>query len=240
MKKTWTENSSLSVAYTFKDEDIFYKNLLKMMSILYRLKNSYWRDVELVILKDDSGNNTELNSKIENVLNKARSNSEFIPIIFKEDKFEKHFAHWKNKLSELCTKDYILNLDADETMEYDFFIKLFNCEYPIGDNDVMYIPRLNMYKPNLTDEDKDIAKSWGWRFSNEFGVNDAVNFPDSQGRLYANEYNIAWVGKVHERIYRKDGLVKACTYIPRTSTDCIFHEKSFEKQIQQNSLYNSI
>ena len=35
-------------------------------------------------------------------------------ILLKENTFQGHFADWKNELNEMCSGDYIFQIDADE------------------------------------------------------------------------------------------------------------------------------
>jgi hypothetical protein len=241
--KTWNSKSSLSVAYIYKDEDIFEDNLKYTISSLSMIK-ACGPDVELVILKDSSGKNDDLDKNVNYLIDKIRQTDEGLsrsfPIRIIEDKFENNFSDWKNKLFDHCTKEWILNLDSDEHVRYEFLLRLFLEKYIIKDHDVMYIPRINVYNPPLTNRDKDTVIGWGWRMTNEFSARDVINFPDCQGRLYKNDPNIRWSGKVHESITNLTSDVKACTYIAKDINDCIIHIKSFEKQIQQNCLYNSI
>lgn len=233
----WKESKSLSLAYIYKDEPEFAGNLKYTLESLEKL--SIDDNIELVILKDLNGHNALLDEEVGDLIWQYRHKNKF-KINFYTDSFNNNFSEWKNKLFNICARDYILNLDADEHMRYDFFVKLFNDNYIIDDHSLMNIPRINIYNPALTEEDKNIARKWGWNFTNEFTAKDCVNFPDFQGRFYKNDGSVEWVGKVHERIFGKNNEFKSCALYPKSITDCIIHVKTFSKQIQQNSLYNSI
>ena len=61
------------------------------------------------------------------------------------ERFDGHFADWKNKLKELCTGDYIFQIDADELPTQDLITDL---PYIVGENniDLFLVPRDNKVK----------------------------------------------------------------------------------------------
>lgn len=64
-----------------------------------------------------------------------------------------------------------------------------------------------------------------------------INFPDYQARIYKNNDNIKWSGKVHETITGHSTYYN----LPIEKVDyCLMHQKSFEKQISQNEFYNKL
>ena len=144
--------------------------------------------------------------------------------------FKGNFANLKNVLTDRCAKEYIFQIDADE----------IPAEYLIGvlpdiltDNpniDVIRVPRINIVN-GIT---KKHIQEWNWH-QNPQGW---INFPDYQWRIYRNAPDrIKWVGKVHERL---DGY-KEIALLPKDSKDwCLHHEKSINKQEQQNSYYSRL
>ena len=74
--------------------------------IAFLLKNKRPQD-NIVILFDETNGDPE----IEVFLRTHSINGEFS---WHKDMFQGHFADWKNKLTSLCTGDYIFQIDADE------------------------------------------------------------------------------------------------------------------------------
>jgi hypothetical protein len=139
----------------------------------------------------------------------------------------KDFATFKNNLANHCTRDVIVNIDADEYIDH-WFIQ--NIHYIIEHNpeiDVFLMPRINTVE-GLTEE--HIIK-WGWRV--EHG---RVNYPDLQTRIWRNNKGIKWINKVHERL---DGF-DIYTTLPELDELSLFHPKTIERQEKQNQFYNTI
>ena len=74
--------------------------------VLFLLKHKRDKD-EIVILYDYKNGD----KGIEEFLRSHSINSE---IIWHKGDFNHHFADWKNHLTNLCTGDYIFQIDADE------------------------------------------------------------------------------------------------------------------------------
>lgn len=144
------------------------------------------------------------------------------------DKFEGHFADWKNKLTSHCSGDYIFQIDADEVPTKTLIYLLPTILESNPNCQVYRVPRINTVE-GLTAE--HIAK-WGWTVSPE----GWVNFPDSQWRIWKNLPYIKWVNKVHERL---DGF-KTLAQLPSIPEYCLMHEKTIEKQERQNRLYDHL
>ena len=143
-------------------------------------------------------------------------------------KFEGHFANWKNKLTSLCSGDYVFQIDADEIPD------LYLIQYlPVliesnPDNEVYLVPRVNTVK-GLTQ--KHVSK-WGWNVDEK----GWVNWPDYQWRIWKNKPEIKWVNKVHERL---DGF-KTYSTLPRSLEFSLNHPKTIERQEKQNNYYNTL
>ncbi len=177
----------------------------------------------IVILYDEANGDP----KIESFLRSHSVNNEFR---WHSAKFDGHFANWKNKLSSLCTGDYIFQIDADELVSEDT-CNLIPQVIEANDVDVIRVPRINTVK-GLTDQ--HIAK-WGWQV-NEHGW---VNFPDYQWRIYRNTESIKWEGKVHEYLTGFSTIA----HLPANDQNtefCLLHNKTIERQERQNSYYNSL
>jgi hypothetical protein len=63
-----------------------------------------------------------------------------------------------------------------------------------------------------------------------------INFPDPQQRIWKNDSQIKYEGKVHERLVG----YKYFSKLPFTEDFCLIHVKSFDKQVKQNSFYSTI
>jgi glycosyltransferase involved in cell wall biosynthesis len=137
-------------------------------------------------------------------------------------------ATQKNYLNSLCTKDYILQLDADELVGEEF-IKMLPELLDLNNTvDLFIMPRINTVE-GLTTE---WANKWRWNV-NEKGW---VNFPDWQMRLYRNCDWVKWEGLLHSKI---EGY-KTFINLPQSELFCILHPKQLDRQIAQNTLYDKI
>ena len=148
-------------------------------------------------------------------------------ITLKESVFQNNFANWKNELNQMCSGDFIMNIDADEIPNE---ILIHSLPEILENNnfDICMVPRVNTVE-NITEEH---IKKWGWRV-NEHGW---INWPDKQWRLYKNTPEIKWEGKVHERLV---GFNKY-TSLPETLEFALFHHKTIDKQEKQNEFYNKL
>jgi len=144
------------------------------------------------------------------------------------DKFEGHFADWKNQLTSYCTGDYIFQIDADE-FPNEILIKHLPDILLMNEGvDIMLVPRVNTVE-GLT---RDHIQKWGW------GVNEKgwVNWPDYQWRVYRNISDIKWINKVHERL---TGF-KTIANLPQTEDYSLYHPKTIQRQEKQNNYYDTL
>ena len=144
------------------------------------------------------------------------------------DWFKGDFSEWKNKLNSLCTGDYIFNIDADETITETFMSTLPTIIENNPEVEFYWVPREN-YVTGLTSKH---IQEWGWRVD----VQNRVNYPDYQGRIYKNSPEIKWKNKVHEVLIG----YKHYTSLPEVSALSINHTKTIEKQEKQNNYYNTL
>lgn len=145
------------------------------------------------------------------------------------------FAAHKNYMNSLAKGDWIFNIDADEIPNVNLLLTLKEILLSNPSVDLFSVPRINVVE-DLPDEYLD---RWGWR-KNENGF---INFPDPQNRIYKNKPSIKWVNKVHEVITGTEThtMLPAFDEDGKVYTDyCLFHAKKFERQLQQNTFYETI
>ena len=141
---------------------------------------------------------------------------------------DNNFAQFKNQLSKFATGDYIFQLDADEIPHADLIKLLPLLLEQNSEIDLFFVPRVNTVE-GLTQEH---VTKWGWNVNE----NGWVNFPDYQTRIYRNNPEIKWEGKVHERITG----TKTFSPLPAGEVWSLYHPKTIEKQEKQNKLYETI
>lgn len=137
----------ISYAITVKDE---LTEIIRLLSFLLEVKR---KEDEVVILWDDNGPKEVL----DYLLSIPSSNN---PIVINTSKFENDFAAWKNKLNDLCSGDYIIQLDSDELPNLNLIQSLpFILEN--NESDIIWIPRIN------TVEGIGLShiQKWGWKVS---------------------------------------------------------------------------
>jgi len=194
---------------------------LEIQKLVTFLLNNKRQEDEIVILYGQSNGD----KGIEEYLRSKSVNGAFN---WHSGIFEGHFSDWKNKLTSLCSGDYIFNIDADEMPTEDL---INNLPYILEINpevDIFLVPRINTVE-GLTQEH---VNQWRWNV-NEKGW---VNFPNYQWRVYRNVSNIKWKNKVHEVL---EGF-KTSTLLPAEEMYCLYHPKTITKQEKQNNYYNTL
>lgn len=142
--------------------------------------------------------------------------------------FNNDFSEWKNLLTELCSGEYIFQIDADEVPNRNLISMLPTILKSNPKNEVYLVPRINTVD-GLT---KDHIEQWGWSV-NSIGW---VNFPDLQTRIWKKDVRIRWVGKVHERLSN----YRTFSDLPADEIYCLYHPKGIERQEKQNSFYQKL
>ncbi len=205
----------ISYAVTVCNEFTEIQHLLGFL-----LENKRQED-EIVVLFD-SNNGTK---EVEKYLKVASTSGKFTWFSYE---FDSHFANMKNKLTSMCTGDYIFQIDADEIPNESLMENLGAMLEMNPTIEVLRVPRINKVD-GLTQMH---VQKWGWNI-NEKGW---INFPDYQWRIYINDSRIKWVNKVHEVL---TGF-KVMSELPPEEEYCLYHPKTIEKQEKQNELYDSI
>ena len=192
-------------------------SLLKLLNFLLQHKDE---EDEIVILDDYSDN-----EKTTSILDTMCSIND---IKYEQRYLLKDYAGQKNHLKNMCSGDYIFNIDADEIPSKSLIQNIKSILKENSHIDLFWVPRVNTVE-GLTQEH---INKWGWQ------VNDKgwVNFPDYQGRVWKNRPNIRWKNKVHEVL---EGY-KDYSFFPREEEFCFYHPKTIERQEKQNEFYNTI
>jgi len=149
------------------------------------------------------------------------------PIRWYSYDFEGDFGKMKNWLTDMCTGDYVFQIDADE-MPSKYLVDYLPEILETNDIDVFRVPRVNTVK-GLTPQH---IQMWGW------GVNEKgwVNWPDYQWRIYRKSDDIKWKNKVHEVLDK----YKTMTDFPPSEEFALYHPKTIERQEKQNEYYNTL
>ena len=192
-------------------------SLLNLIEFLVKYKDE---NDEIVILDDFSDN-----EKTKEILDSMCSIHE---IKFEQRHLLKDYAGQKNHLKNMCTGDYIFNLDADE-LPNKWLVE--NIKSILASNptiDLYWVPLVN----TVTGLTQEHINKWGWQV-NEKGW---VNFPDYQGRIWRNRPNILWKNKVHEVLTG----YKEHTFLPQEEEFCFYHPKDIDRQEKQNEFYDTI
>jgi hypothetical protein len=206
----------ISYAVTVCNEEAELQNLL------YHLLRFKKPQDEIVILFDSKNGTKGVEDYLRS--HSATSDSGFT---WHSDKFEGHFADWKNKLNTFCSGDFIFQIDADEYITGEFVDLIHEIIESNPEVDLYYVPRINTVS-GLTQEH---TQRWGWRVEN-----GKVNYPDYQTRIYRNVPYIKWKNKVHEVI---EGY-KQYTALPAVDELSLIHPKTIERQEKQNDYYSTL
>jgi glycosyltransferase involved in cell wall biosynthesis len=201
---------SISYAITACNEHVELDRLLTQLS-------SSIRDEDEIVVQVD----ITATEEVKNVIWKKGLTVYSYPL-------NKDFATFKNNLKNLCTKDYIFQIDADEYPHTELLETLPAILEANNDTDVFLVPRINTVE-GLTEQH---IKQWGWNVDHH----DRVNFPDYQWRIWKNIPKIKWINKVHERL---DGF-GLYTNFPPLDEMCLYHPKDIKRQEKQNNYYNTI
>jgi len=152
-------------------------------------------------------------------------------ITFKKTFFglDNHFANFKNNLKEHCAKDWIFQIDADETLSETFCTVIHDVLEMNTDVDLIRVPRVNIVK-GLTEND---VTQWRWRINNQ----GWVNWPDPQWRIFKNIPEIKWINKVHEKL---KGWKTFAELPSEDDSYALYHIKDIDRQRIQNEFYLTI
>ena len=176
---------------------------------------------EIVVLADSP----KMSQTLQELLRVCASINQILLI---ESEFEGHFADWKNKLTKVCSGNYIFQIDADELPNEELINGLPYILEVNQEVDVFLVPRVNTVE-GLTPQH---IQRWGWNVNEK----QWVNWPDYQWRIYKNIPEITWKNKVHEVL---DGY-KTMSLLPREEEYALYHPKTIDRQEKQNSYYDTL
>ena len=158
-----------------------------------------------------------------------------------------NFAEFKNNLKSFCRKDYVFQIDADETLGDSLLMDLPVLLYDNTDTDLFFLPRINIVK-GLTSEYAE-SQQWqvrdiGFPIAREMDEH-VINFPDRQARLFKNKPEIKWRNRVHEVITGHKTFIDMASGLHDLDNEqiqswCLIHVKGLDRQIQQNEKYSRI
>lgn len=197
--------------------------LTNLLELLVKVKS----DGDEIVVLQDSNCNIETFNKIKHTLKKYNC-------VIGERSLNSNFAEQKNYLNSLCSKDWIINLDADELITDTFIESIRELIITNPDIDSIALPRLNIIN-DISNEFLYAQKTMP-TYSFIFNENNHINFPDYQTRIYKNNNIIKWNGDVHEVLTGNTEL----SHIPPDYTYenlFIIHNKSMYKQFLQNNKY---
>lgn len=209
----------MNISYTIS----VYNEIDEIQKLLSFLSKSIDNNDEIILLhtyRDHQEQHEEWFINIKNLCHKYCH-------IYENFHFKNNFAVMKNTLNSFATKEFIINLDADEIITADT-LSLWKQIIRTNNNDLFLVPRINIVS-NYTIDD---MKKYSWSINNQ----GWINWPDYQPRIYKNFCDIRWQGSVHEQLANYKNAI-ALLPDPKLA---IIHDKSIEKQRQQNTLYETI
>lgn len=184
---------------------------------------------EIVIFYDEVNGTKEVREYLKSVVSGLTYNPiEDYPVRWYSYDFDGHFGDMKNSLTEMCTGDYIFQIDADEIPHTTLIGYLPDILEANPEIDIMRVPRVNTVEGLTTAH----ATRWRWIVNSD----GWVNWPDYQWRIYKNDPNIKWENKVHEILTG----YKTLSMLPAEEMYSLYHPKTIERQERQNKLYDTL
>lgn len=212
---------SISYAVTVCNEA---EELDRLLEILMK----HLREEDEIIIQADTDKITPEVQKIM-IKHSNSSQNEFSNVRFHFTSLENDFAQFKNTLKDLCNKDYIFFIDADEYPS-DYLLEVLPSLLEANPEvDVYLVPRINTVK-GLTQQH---IEQWHW-YVDEQG---RVNYPDFQFRIMINKTEIEWKGKVHEKLVGYKTLSQLPYELDQLA---LRHPKTIERQEKQNQYYSTL
>tara|TARA_R110000803_G_scaffold2472_11_gene8451 strand:+ start:6922 stop:7557 length:636 start_codon:yes stop_codon:yes gene_type:complete len=199
-----------------------YEELKRLLAQIY----SIIKPTDELVIQLDSKSTEDVIKLVDKFVEKYKNEIEIKKTHFN---LNNDFASFKNNAKSYCTKDFIMQIDADETLSETFCTIIHQVLEINEEIDLIAVPRVNIVKGL---EQNDILQ-WHWKVNNQ----GWVNWPDAQHRIFKNKPEIKWVNKVHEKI------VGWKTYAELPSEDdsyALYHIKDIDRQRAQNEFYSTI
>jgi len=206
----------ISYTITVCNEDKELDNLLNF------LEDRITEYDEIVVQMDS----LSVTNEVIEVVNSYNARSKNLTAI--EFPLNNDFSSFKNNLKKHCTKEWIFNIDADETPTTSLLLSIHDILKENKEVDMFLVPRWNTVQ-GITEEH---IQRWNWNYDKE----GRVNWPDLQTRIYKNKESIVWKNKVHERL---SGFTTYAV-LPEEVDYCLLHPKTIERQEKQNEFYTTI
>lgn len=232
-----------------------HNELVEITALLNFLQSRIGGDDEILIQYDEQGVTPDVLDYLR-IIDKMHENHRIIAFPLNKD-----FASFKNNLIKNSTKDYIVQVDADE-IPHEVFVENIHTVLTKNPVDLIFVPRLNtvdgiterhvnMYRWNITkmetqigekimdtdSEEYQFLKKLGYIIEEVGGVvkyyKPIVNWCDYQTRVYKRTADIEWRNKVHERITGYNDF----SNFPAIEEWCLYHHKEIERQEKQNETY---
>ena len=194
------------------------EEITKLLDFLFKHRR---KEDEIVVLFDKGNGTAEVWNRLSELKNEDN-------VVVRAKTFKNHFADWKNYLTELCSGEYIFQIDADEIPHQSLIASLPSILKNNPDNEVYLVPRVNTVE-GLTESH---INKWRWNVDEK----GWVNYPDYQWRIWKNKPEIKWVNKVHEKL---DGYKKFAT-LPAEEILSLYHHKDIKRQEKQNEYYDTL
>lgn len=212
---------SISYAITVCNE------LEELKQLLAQIEEIIQEQDEIVVQWDSQNGSPFLKEYLDHI----NIQYEFKGIQFHRIQFplNNDFAAFKNNIKEHCSKDFIFQIDADETLGDNLSQNLHALLETNREIDLILVPREN-YVEGITPED---IQRWGWRIDEQ----NRINYPDNQMRIIRNKPGIVWKNRVHEQII---GYQTLSTLPYDVQGWCLIHNKNISKQRIQNEFYANI
>ena len=154
-------------------------SLMKLIDFITNYKD----DEDEIVILDDFSDNEDTKKILDTTVS-------IYEIKFEQRHLLEDYAEQKNYLKNMCSGDYIVNVDADEMPSKWLMKNIKQILEANPDIDLYWVPRINIVE-GLTPAH---IEKWRWSV-NEKGW---INFPDYQGRVWRNRPNIRWKNRVHE------------------------------------------
>ena len=199
-----------------------YEELKRLLAQIY----SIIKPTDELVIQLDSKSTEDVIKLVDKFVEKYKNEIEIKKTHFN---LNNDFASFKNNAKSYCTKDFIMQIDADETLSETFCTIIHQVLEINEEIDLIAVPRVNIVKGL---EQNDIIQ-WHWRVNSQ----GWVNWPDNQHRIFRNKPEIKWVNKVHEKV------VGWKTYAELPSEDdsyALYHIKDIDRQRMQNEFYSTL